>query len=169
MENKIIFKGSKYSLCCKHLKVGDIAEDFTVVNSHFKVIKMSDFGKRTRVISVFPSLDTENGIIQNKRANAEAHIMNQDIEFISISMDLPTAQTRFSIEHNIDNIAFYSDYRLKDFGKKYGFFIEELGLLSRGIIIIDRDNIIRYIEYVDDTAKQPNINFAISILKPLLK
>lgn len=169
MKNKIRFKGEEYPLCCKNLKVGDLVEDFTVVNSHFKVVKMSDFGKRTRVISVFPSLDTVNGTIQNKRMNAEAHIMNKDIEFISISMDLPTAQTRFAIEHDIENVTFYSDYRFKDFGKKYGFLIEDLGLLSRGLIIIDANNVIKYVEYVEETSEQPNFNFAISTLKPLLK
>lgn len=168
MKKNVFFKGKKYPLIPSAISVGMEAPDFKAVNSNFLPVQLSDYGKKARIISVFPSLDTPIGTLQNKRMNAEAHIINKDIEIISISVDLPPAQTRFSLDHNLEHVRFLSDYLFHDFGKKYGFLIEEIGLLSRGLVVIDEEGIIRYIEYVEDTSEEPNYNAAISALKKLL-
>ena len=54
-----------------------------------------------------------------------------------------------------------------DFGIKYGFLIEELRLLSRGIIIIDKNDIIQYVEYVGEVASHPNYDKALEVLNTL--
>jgi thiol peroxidase len=43
--------------------------------------------------------------------------------------------------------------------------IEELRLLSRAIFIIDRDDTIRYVEYVPEVTQHPDYNKAIEALK----
>lgn len=50
----------------------------------------------------------------------------------------------------------------------YGFVIEELRLLSRGIVILDKDNIVRYVEYVKEVGEHPNYNRAIEEVKKLI-
>lgn len=61
----------------------------------------------------------------------------------------------------------YSDYRDLDFGMKYGFVIKELRLLARGVIVIDKKGIIRYIEYVPEIAQEPNYEAALKAVKEL--
>jgi len=43
--------------------------------------------------------------------------------------------------------------------------IEELRLLSRAIFIIDRDDTVRYVEYVPEITQHPNYDKAIEALK----
>ena len=61
----------------------------------------------------------------------------------------------------------YSDYRDLDFGLKYGFVIKELRLLSRGVVVIDRKGIIRYIEYVPEVTNEPNYEAALKAVAEL--
>lgn len=50
---------------------------------------------------------------------------------------------------------------------KYGFVIKELRLLARGVIVIDKKGIIRYIEYVPEIAQEPNYEAALKAVKEL--
>lgn len=67
---------------------------------------------------------------------------------VAISCDLPYAQERFCEIEGIRNITMLSDYRDIDFGLKYGFLIDELRLLTQGIVIISKERKIKYVEYV---------------------
>ena len=55
-----------------------------------------------------------------------------------------------------DRVVTLSDYKETDFGKKYGFLIEELRLLTRGVVIIGKDNKVNYVEYVPEVTHEPN-------------
>jgi thiol peroxidase len=55
-----------------------------------------------------------------------------------------------------------------DFSNKYGFLISELGILTRGTIVIDKDDIIRYVEYVPEVLSEPNYNAALDSVKKLV-
>jgi thiol peroxidase len=57
-----------------------------------------------------------------------------------------------------------SDHREASFGIAYGVLIEELRLLSRAIFIIDRDDTVRYVEYVPEVTDHPNYERAVEAL-----
>ena len=61
-----------------------------------------------------------------------------------------------------------SDHRDLDFGLKYGFVIKELRLLTRGTIIVDKEGIIRYVEYVPEVGQEPNYDAALEVVKKLV-
>ena len=86
---------------------------------------------------------------------------------LSLSVDLPFAQKRFCAAENIDNVYVYSDYRDLDFGMKYGFVIKELRLLSRGVVVIDKKGLIRYIEYVPEVTHEPDYEAALKVVREL--
>lgn len=90
--------------------------------------------------------------------------MNDNTIILTISMDLPFALNRFCAAEGIENVITLSDYKYKEFGEKYGFLIEELMLLARGIVIIDTNRIVRYVEYVKEATNEPNYNAALEIL-----
>ena len=50
----------------------------------------------------------------------------------------------------------------------YGFVIEELRLLSRGIVILDKNNLVQYVEYVREVGEHPNYDKAIEEVKKLI-
>ena len=62
-----------------------------------------------------------------------------------------------------------SDHRELDFGTKYGFVIKELRLLSRGTVIVDKDGVIRYVEYVSEVGEHPDYEKALKVIKELAK
>ncbi|NOZ33771.1 MAG: thiol peroxidase [Chlorobi bacterium] len=163
---KITFAGNPMPLSGKEIQVGDKAPDFTVVGNDLNPIKFSEY-KGVRIISVFPSLDTGVCALQNKRFNKEA-AENKDITIISISVDLPFAQKRFCGAEGIDTAVTISDHKDLDFGKKYGFVMESLRLLARGVIIVDTDNTVQYVEYVSEVTTEPDYETALKKAKELL-
>ncbi|MFT5749904.1 MAG: thiol peroxidase, partial [Ancylomarina sp.] len=68
----------------------------------------------------------------------------------------------------IENLITLSDHKEMDFGYKYGFAIEELRLLSRGVIVLDKENTVQYVEYVPEVTDAPNFDAAIEVAKGLV-
>ena len=66
------------------------------------------------------------------------------------------------------NIVVASDYKEREFGLKYGFLIDELKLLARGIVVIDKDDTIRYVEYVSEVTNHVDYDRAIEEAKKLI-
>ena len=61
-----------------------------------------------------------------------------------------------------------SDYRFASFGTNWGVLIKELRLLTRALFIVDKENVIRYIEIVPDTTQAPDYEQALNALKQLI-
>lgn len=169
MDRKITYKGFPVTLYGNELKVGDIAPDFTVLTKELNTLRLSDYKGKIVVISVFPSIDTGICSLQSIRFNKEIGNFSKDeVQLITISVDLPFALNRFCGDNNMENAITTSDHRDTDFGKKYGFLMEEIRLLSRGTVIIDKNGIIKYIEYVPEIGIHPNYENALTVLNSLL-
>ncbi|MFA5752901.1 MAG: thiol peroxidase [Bacteroidales bacterium] len=164
MKRTVIFGGKPVELAGKAIKPGDKAPDFTVVNAKLEPVKLSDFAGRTRVIAVYPSIDTGVCQAQNRRFNAEAANF-KDLVVLSISCDLPFAQRRFCAAEGLDHVITLSDHRDVDFGTKYGFLMQEARLLARGTVIIDSKGIVQYVEYVPEITQEPDYQAALKHLK----
>jgi Peroxiredoxin len=165
---KVTFGGNPVTLMGTEAKVGQVAQDFTVINSALKPVKLSDYVGKVKIISVFPSVDTSVCSAQNHRFNKEASMLDDKIQIIGISNDLPFALGRYCGAEGIDRIITLSDHKDLDFAMKYGFLIQELRLLTRGVIVIDAKNVIRYVEYVSEVTHEPNYEAAIKIAKELV-
>ncbi|MCX7913680.1 MAG: redoxin family protein, partial [Thermodesulfovibrionales bacterium] len=75
--------------------------------------------------------------------------------------------SRFCTTAGIDRVITLSDYREASFGNSYGVLIKELRLLARAVFIIDKDDIIRYIELVPEITNEPNYEKALLVLNGL--
>ena len=62
-----------------------------------------------------------------------------------------------------------SDYKELDFGMKYGFVIDELRLLARGVVVVDKDDVVRYVEYVPEITHEPDYEKALDMARELAK
>lgn len=164
---QITFGGNPMPLSGKEIKVGEKAPDFVTVGQDLKPVNFSDYKGKVRIISVFPSLDTGVCAIQNKRFNQEA-AENKDISIISVSADLPFAQKRFCGAEGLDAAVTVSDHKDLDFGEKYGFVMEPVRLLARGVVVVDKDDTVKYVEYVPEVTTEPNFDAALNVAKELV-
>jgi thiol peroxidase len=169
MARTITFKGSPLTLTGKPAKVGERAFDFKLVSPDLKIVKLSDFSDKIKVVNFFPSLDTPVCDLQVKEFNRRATELSPEVVVIGVSMDLPFAQGRFCSVNEIKNEVVLSDHRFSSFGLNYGFLIKELNLLARGSIIIDKSQRIRYIQVVDEITHSVNFQEVFSALADILK
>jgi thiol peroxidase len=154
----ITFKGNPLTLLGKQVQPGDKAPDFTArkgLTPDSAYTLATDAGK-TRILNVVPSLDTPTCDLQTRRFNQEAGKLGDQAAIVTISMDLPPAQARWCAAAGVENLTMASDYYDRSFAKAYGLLIEELGLLARTVIIIDPDDIVRYVQLVPEVAEEPN-------------
>jgi thiol peroxidase len=84
---------------------------------------------------------------------------------INISMDLPFAIARFCSAEGIDRLKTLSDHKDASFGSSYGVLLKELRLLARSIFVIDRTDVIRYIEIVREMTNEPDYERALAEAK----
>jgi len=161
---KVKFAGNPVTLLGNEIKVGDKAPDFTAVGAGLVPVKLSDFAGKNIIIAVYPSIDTSVCAAQNRRFNAEVNQLH-DTVVLSVSCDLPFAQSRFCAAEGLANIKTISDHKDLDFGGKYGFVMKEFRLLARGTVVIDKSGVVRYVEYVPEVTKEPDYESALAVVK----
>lgn len=165
-ENQFTMMNNPVTLIGHEVKVGEKAPDFTVLKNDLTPFSLKDAGDKIKIISVVPSLDTGVCEAQTVRFNGEiSHLPHAVV--LTISVDLPFAQTRFCETKNTKNVLTLSDYKELDFGLKYGFVMEELRLLARGIVVLDRDNTVTYVEYVKEQTEAVDFDKALAAVKAL--
>lgn len=157
----ILKRGEVLTLLGNELKPGEKAPDFTVIDKNMQPIQLSDFAGRVVIINAVPSLDTPVCNKQIVRFNQEAALLHNAV-VLSVSMDLPFALDRFCGTFGIQNVKTTSDYKFHDFGKKYGVLIEELQILTRAVFVIDKEGILRYVEYVPEISELPDFDKALA-------
>lgn len=164
----ITMGGNPVTLIGEEIKTGDQAPKFTVTDNDLKPVDSEIFSGKIRIISVVPSLDTSVCELQTTTFNEKAAELD-DTVILTISVDLPFAQKRFCVGKGIDKVKVYSDYKDLSFGMNYGFVIEELRLLARGIVVVDQNDKVTYVEYVNEVTNHPDYDKAIEAAKKLLK
>jgi thiol peroxidase len=153
----------------RSLKVGLPASDFKVVSQELKPATLEDFKDRVKVFTTFPSIDTPVCDLQVKEFNKRATGLSSDVVVVGISKDLPFAQKRFCETFDIKNVRLVSDYQSASFGINYGLLIKELNLLARSVIIVDKADIVRYLQLVSEITNAPNYDDALINLAEVLK
>jgi thiol peroxidase len=145
------------------LKVGDKVPDFELVDNGLKPLKLADT-KGVRIFSVVPSLDTPVCDAQTKRFNEEAAKL-PGVTILTVSCDLPFAQSRWCGAAGVDKVTTASDYKDGNFGEAWGTMIQELRIESRAVFVVDGNNTITYAQYVAEVADHPNYDAALSAAK----
>ncbi len=163
----VTMKGNPLTLIGNMPKSGDTAPDAEVLNNDLAPVKLSSFRGKTCILTSVPSLDTPVCDIETRRFNTEAAGLGSDVVILTISMDLPFAQKRWCGAAGIQNVITLSDHRTAAFGKAYGVLIQELRLLARSVMVIDRNGVIRYAELVKEIAEEPNYGAALAAVKSL--
>lgn len=164
-EKVVTMKGNPLTLTGKQIKVGDSAPDFEVVANDLSAVRLSSFSGKVCLIASVPSLDTSVCDTETRKFNEKAGTLGDNVAVLTISMDLPFAQSRWCGAAGVENLQTLSDYRKADFGEKFGVLIEELRLLARAVFIVDEKGIIRYIQIVKEVTNEPDYDEALEALK----
>ncbi|MGM9934987.1 thiol peroxidase [uncultured Clostridium sp.] len=161
----ITFKGKNVTLEGNEVKAGDNAPDFNLTDNSLGNVSLSDT-KGKRIFVVVPSVDTPVCDREIRRFNEEAAKLD-GVNIYVISMDLPFAQIRWCGSAGVDKVTTLSDYKNRDFGKNYGTYIKEVGLLARSIFVVDENDKVIYVEYCSEVSSDPDYESALNAVKSL--
>jgi thiol peroxidase len=160
----VTFKGNPLTVIGPQLKIGDALPEFTITSVDMKNVSSQDFRGKALLISAVPSIDTSVCSLQSKHFDDET-AKYPNVQFITISLDLPFAQGRFAKEENCRTMPLYSDYKERSFAKSFGLLINELKLLARSIHIFDRNGKLVYQEIVPEMTDEPSYDKALQVLE----
>ena len=166
-KSTVTLKGNPLTLVGPELKVGDKAPDFTCVKGLGENVTINTFGDKVKVFNVIVSVDTPVCALQTKRFNQEAAKLPDDVEIVTVSMDLPFALGRYCGAEGIDKVQTISDHMNASFGENYGVLIKENRLLGRALFIADRDNTLKHVEYVGEISEEPDYDSALKVLNEI--
>lgn len=167
----VTFKGNPLTLAGEEVKVGQKGPDFTL---HFYgeggmgTITPADLAGKPTLLNVVPSLDTPVCATQTKKFNQELAALGDQVNAVTVSLDLPFAQGRFCGAEGVTNLRTGSDYQNRSFGQNWGMLIEELKLLCRGVFVLDKEGNVTYAEVVPEVTNEPNYDAALQALKAQL-
>ncbi|EMD1178596.1 peroxiredoxin [Vibrio harveyi] len=170
LDNVVSYDGAtQFTLEGHGLNVGDAMPSMLLTTSTLDAFDTTKNQGKVRIYSVLTSVDTPVCIQQAQELSEfidDHPELTKNIEFIAISSDTPFAQQRFVELHDLDDeLIFVSDSRKHEFGYRTGSLIQELGLLSRSIIVVDQDNVVVYIQRVPELTTIPNLVRAVKVAK----
>jgi thiol peroxidase len=141
----IVFsKGNPLTLLGNEVNVGDKAPDFEVIANDMTPLRGSSFLGKVCIIASVPSLDTG-----------------------TCATETPFAQKRWCAAEGVERVITASDYRDANFGTSYGVLRKESRLLARTIFVVDKEGIVRYIQYVKETSNEPDYEAVLNAVRKL--
>jgi len=164
---KINFKGSPISTVGSLPKVGAKAPDFLLTDGSLSDKRLSDFKGKIKILNIVPSLDTSVCALSAKKFDAEVSKLS-NVVVLTISSDLPFAQGRFCKAEGVNNVIPLSQMRNKAFGKDYGVEMIDgplAGILSRAVVVLGTDDVVRYTEQVPEITQEPDYPKALAAAK----
>ena len=130
-------------------------------------VELKNLKGKVKIISVVPQLNTPVCDKQTHRFSETNNGLDKYVDIITVSTNSADGQYEFSEKSNIHNLTFLSDKPSYEFGRKTGLLIEGMNVLRRTIIIADKDNIIRYVDFVPGGGL-PNIDKALKAASEIL-
>lgn len=165
----VTLKGKAFDLEGFGVRMGDELRDAQLTARDLSAVNIAGTKGRVRIISVVPSLDTPVCEQQTHYLSEKNNGLDQSVELITVSIDTPFAQDRFAKEARINNVTFLSDYRGGEFGKTYGLLVKDPHILARTMMVVDKDNVIRYMQITPELAKMPDMDAAFRAARALLQ
>jgi thioredoxin-dependent peroxiredoxin len=140
--------------------------DFKLVKSDLSSLSPGDLKGKKVVLNIFPSLDTGVCAASVRQFNAAASRLDNTV-VVCVSKDLPFAHSRFCVAEGLKNVVSASDFKDGSFGKDYGVTIADgplAGLLSRAVVVLDEEGMVKYTEQVPEIAQEPDYESALKAL-----
>ena len=165
--HSVTFKGTPLALAGPGITQGDSLREVQVAKADLGLVNIAEGKGKVRIISVVPSLDTKVCEQQTHYLSEQNGGLDKSVELITVSVDTPFAQKRFAEEAKIKNVTFLSDYRGGDFGKAYGLLVPGPHILARTVMVVDKDNVVRYLQITPELAQLPDMDAAFKAARSL--
>ena len=150
------------------LKVGKKIPDAILENYSQDKVGLKSLTGKVKIISVVPKLNTPVCDKQTHKLSEENGGLDQFIDIVTISTNSSEGQMEFAKKAKINNLIFLSDKPAFEFGEKTGLLMENMNMLRRTVLVLDSDNVIKYIDFVP-TGGLPDIEKALEEAKKVLE
>jgi thiol peroxidase len=156
-------RGRELTALGLELRPGDVAPDAVLAGPGFvpEPVTISSYRGRALILSTVPSLDTRTCDRETRRWEEERRALGGEIEMLTVSMDLTFAQARWCGAADVTHTT-ASAHMNERFGIDYGVLMEENRLLGRAVFVIDREGVIRHVEYVRQLTQEPDYGRALA-------
>lgn len=162
----VTLRDQTFTLLGTPVTIGEPAKDVTLTDGMTTTFRLlGDTAGKVRLISVIPSIDTGICDLQTRRMNEEAAQLGENVIVLTVSADLPMAQKRWCGAAGVERVKMLSDHVDMAFGNAYGTWVQELRLDQRAMLIVDANDVVRYVEYVPAIAQHPDYEAALTALK----
>lgn len=150
-----------------NLSRGQELPDAKLLGANNSTIQLSELKGRVKILSMVPQLNTPVCDEQTHRFSENNEGLDQGLDIVTISTNTHEDQKIFADKASIANITFLSDSPHFDFGKKTGLLHPMHQILQRAVLVVDEENIIRYIEIVP-MSQLPNFRAALEAARRVL-
>ena len=159
--SSVAVRGKHFELLGTPIAVGDTLPSVQLRDAMtMKKTDLSTMRGSILILSIVFSLDTPVCDAQTHYLGEEGDKLSSQIKRITISRDTPFAQKRFAKEAKLEDLQYLSDHGEAAFGRSTGLLVDDLMLLSRSIILVDRAGKVRYIQVVPDITHLPDMERA---------
>ncbi|MEY2672237.1 MAG: hypothetical protein RL228_456 [Actinomycetota bacterium] len=148
------------------LSVGQVAPDFKLKNSDGEEVELSSFRGKKVVLVFFPFAFT--GICTAElcaiRDNAD-EFKDDETVVLSISCDSAPTLKNFKEQENFNHILLSDFWPHGEVSRKYGVFLEERGMATRGTFVIDREGVIQWLVINEPGAARSTADYRDALAK----
>lgn len=164
----IAFRDSSLALAGPGISTGEALRSVKLADGDLSLRDITETKGTVRIISIVPSLDTKVCEQQTHYLSEKNNGLDAKVNLYTISVDTPFAQDRFAKEAKIDNVTFLSDYRGGEFGRTHGLLLDGPHLLARAVMVVDKNNVLRYLQITPNLANMPDMEAAFAAARALL-
>ena len=147
--------------------VGSKAPDFLLTKSDLSNVSLKDFQGVKKILNIVTSLDTGTCAASAKKFETEAAKLDNTV-VLTVSCDLPFAQSRFCQSEGISKVLTLSQVRNRNFGRDYGVEITDgplAGLLARSLVVLDENDMVLYTQQVPENGDEPDYDPALKAVR----
>jgi thioredoxin-dependent peroxiredoxin len=162
----VTFKGTPVHLTGTPPTLGQSFPNAALTKSDLSRVSLSDFAGKTVLLNIYPSVDTGVCFKSVQKFNELAG-SNPDLIIACVSMDLPFASGRVAAAEGLDKVIFLSDFNGNELGKATGLTLKDgplAGVLARTVIILDKDQKVKYLQLVPEITDGPDYDAAMKAL-----
>lgn len=162
----VTLQGKECSVKGSMPELGAKAPSFELVGPDLQMVTLASLGKKRKLLSIFPSLDT--AVCAKAAKTFQRQLQEwEDLALLHISMDLPFASTRFCKVEELPLAQTLSAFR-SSFPDDYGVRLIDgplQGLCARAVLLLGADNTVLYRELVSEIADEPDYDAVLSVLR----
>jgi thiol peroxidase len=149
------------------LEEGQPMPAVTLIGKDGESVSLDSLKGKVTLVSIVPQLNTPVCDEQTHRFSEQNEGLDEFITLVTMSTNTQTDQVKFAKEAKIRNMTFLSDAPDFNFGRKTGLLLEDIDILHRAVIVLDKDSIIRYVELVP-MSQLPNFEQAYRAVRRIL-